>query len=595
MAFTMSISEIIASDKTGLLAAHRSWQRVSLSKVAFVLNGAPFSSSLFSTTVGFPLIRIRDIILGSTSTFYTGEYDENFVVRSGDLLVGMDGDFNSAFWGAKPGLLNQRVCKIVPYQEFYSKKFLAFVLPGYLSAINSNTSSVTVKHLSSGTINEILLPLPPRSEQTRIVAKLEELLSDLDFGVAELKAAQKKLGQYRKSLLRAAVDGTLTAQWRQLNVISEFGVDLLEGIRAKRRKLWEAKQLEKFAEKNKTPPKDWQKKYIEPSSPNADELQALPESWVWAKVAHAGAVQLGRQRAPQFHTGSNMVPYLRVANVYEDRIDISDVMEMHFSEAEEQIFKLEINDILLNEGQSLELVGRPAIYRGELPRACFTNTLVRFRSEEGVVPEYALAVFLNYMHSGRFRKIATITTNIAHLGASRFSEVEFPLPSTIEQVEIVKQLTDQLSKLQDQQAAISHALKQSAAQRANILRAAFCGLLVPQDVGDESAEDLLARINADQEERNALPRARKRVPRKEIATVTRSLFEVLNETTDWLTAQEVFRLCGVTDGSETDQIEVLYSELRELVQSSLVSVEPVMDEKGRKVYDRLKLRETNRL
>jgi type I restriction enzyme S subunit len=210
---------------------------------------------------------------------------------------------------------------------------------------------------------------------------------------------------------------------------------------------------------------------------------------VWAKVNHSGEVQLGRQRAPQFHTGSNMVPYLRVANVFENRIDISDVMEMHFSKAEEETFKLGENDILLNEGQSLELIGRPAIYKNELPRACFTNTLVRFRAETGVVPEYALAVFLHYMHSGRFRKIAKITTNIAHLGAGRFAELEFPLPSSQEQAEIVRELDLALENLKR--------------QRKNILKAAFSGQLVPQDPADEPASALLARIRAAREAQGA--------------------------------------------------------------------------------------------
>ncbi|OOQ44571.1 hypothetical protein AO361_15805 [Pseudomonas fluorescens] len=589
MAFTMKVSELIANDKTGLLAKHSSWERVPLADVAFLLNGAPFNSAMFSMTDGFPLIRIRDVLSGETSTFYTGEYDQVFVVKPGELLVGMDGDFNSAFWGKKPAILNQRVCKITPIEELYSKSFLAFLLPGYLSAINANTSSVTVKHLSSRTIGEIELPLPPREEQTRIVAKLEELLTDLDVGVAELKTAQKKLVQYRKALLKAAINGSLTAEWRQKNPVHESGEQLLQRILIERRARWEAKQLARFAEQDKSPSKDWQDKYSEPAQPDTTDLSVLPNGWVWAKVAQAGNVQLGRQRAPQFHTGSNMVPYLRVANVFEDRIDISDVMEMHFSETEEQVFKLEFNDILLNEGQSLELIGRPAIYRGELPRACFTNTLVRFRAEDGVIPEFALALFLHYMHSGRFRKIATITTNIAHLGAGRFSEVEFPLPSTSEQVEIVKQLSDQLANLREQQSAVSHALKQSAAQRHNILKSAFSGQLVPQDRSDEPATVLLERIRAECEARTMQPKTRKTKAKKGVAVVAKKIIEVLADASDWLPAQEVFRRCGVTDGIETDQIEALYAELRDLDQSHLLLVEPTTDEQGRKLYDRLKL------
>ncbi|MBK8960519.1 MAG: restriction endonuclease subunit S [Proteobacteria bacterium] len=217
MAFTMTVDELIQADTSGLLGKHSSWERVPLTAIASILNGAPFDSSLFNASEGFPLVRIRDVLAGETGTYYAGAYEDAYVVKCGEFLVGMDGDFNSGFWGARTALLNQRVCKISPDEEFYDRRLLAFVLPGYLAAINANTPSVTVKHLSSRTIGEIGLPLPPRAEQTRIVAKLEELLSDLDAGVAELKAAQKKLTQYRQSLLKSAVEGALTAEWRAAN------------------------------------------------------------------------------------------------------------------------------------------------------------------------------------------------------------------------------------------------------------------------------------------------------------------------------------------------------------------------------------------
>jgi len=115
-----------------------------------------------------------------------------------------------------------------------------------LAAINANTPSITVKHLSSKTIGEIELPLPPRAEQTRVVEKLEELLSDLDAGVAELKAAQRKLAQYRQSLLKAAVEGALTADWRAAHgQPQETGAELLQRILSERRARWEQKQLAK--------------------------------------------------------------------------------------------------------------------------------------------------------------------------------------------------------------------------------------------------------------------------------------------------------------------------------------------------------------
>jgi len=427
------------------------------------------------------------------------------------------------------------------------------------------------------------------AQQSRIVAKLEELLSGLDAGVVELKAAQKKLAQYRQSLLKAAVEGALTAEWRAKNAPAETGAQLLERILTERRARWEAKHLAKFKAQGKAPPKDWQKKYPEPVQPDTTNLPELPQAWVWARVDQAGEVQLGRQRAPQFHSGENMVPYLRVANVFEERIDVSDVMEMHFSKEEEASFRLSPGDVLLNEGQSLELVGRPAIYRGELPLACFTNTLVRFRAESGVLAEYAIAVFLHYMHSGRFRKIAKITTNIAHLGAGRFAELEFPLPPINEQTEIVRLLQATKEEMERLGAAIDLALKQSTAQRQNILRVAFAGQLVPQDPNDEPVSVLLELIRAERADRAKQPKVRKIKQTREIATVVSQLLDVLAEAGDWVPAQEAFRRCGVADGALTERIEELYAELRKLDKAGRLAVEAVADSQGRKLYDKLKL------
>ena len=80
-----------------------------------------------------------------------------------------------------------------------------------------------------------------------------------------------------------------------------------------------------------------------------DTLPALPPGWAWAKVCEVGAVKLGRQRSPEHHTGDHMRPYLRVANVYEDRIDLSDVLQMNFTPQEFEQYQLRYGDILLNE------------------------------------------------------------------------------------------------------------------------------------------------------------------------------------------------------------------------------------------------------
>ncbi len=115
-----------------------------------------------------------------TDCYYDGAFDEAYIINPGDLLIGMDGDFNCSTWRGPKALLNQRVCKIEVNTDLYNRKFLEYALPGYLKAINENTSSQTVKHLSSRSISEILLPNPPLAKQQRIVARVEALLTHIN-------------------------------------------------------------------------------------------------------------------------------------------------------------------------------------------------------------------------------------------------------------------------------------------------------------------------------------------------------------------------------------------------------------------------------
>lgn len=203
-----------------------------------------------------------------------------------------------------------------------------------------------------------------------------------------------------------------------------------------------------------------------------------------------------------------MRPYLRVANVFEDRIDLRDVKTMDFSDTEAKRYRLEVGDILLNEGQTPQLVGRAAMYRGELPGVCFTNSLIRFQACSQVDPAFALLVFRSHLHSGRFRREARITTNIAHMAANRFKAVEFPLAPLSEQQEVVAEVERQLSVIDAIRASIAVARRRGAALRRSILVQAFRGLLVPQDPTDEPATGLLDRMRA--ERVNQLPRRRSR-------------------------------------------------------------------------------------
>jgi len=216
------VEEAEASGSAGLLSRHPSWGRVEIGMIATIQNGAPFASESFNTNrSGFPIIRIRDVGKNEISTWFDGDYSDDFIVRRGDLLIGMDGDFRSSRWLGEPALLNQRVCRLIVSEARIMQAFIEFALPAYLDAIAAETSSITVKHLSSKSIQQIPLPLPPLAEQERIVEILEEQFSRLDSALASVKAVREKAKAFRRSLLHAAFSGELTGGtegWKEMTL-----------------------------------------------------------------------------------------------------------------------------------------------------------------------------------------------------------------------------------------------------------------------------------------------------------------------------------------------------------------------------------------
>lgn len=173
------------------------------------------------------------------------------------------------------------------------------------------------------------------------------------------------------------------------------------------------------------------------------ELGWIPKDWEVCRVDEAGTVKLGRQRSPKHQSGRFTTPYLRVANVFDGWIDYTDILEMDFTPTERDTFSVLPGDIFLNEGQSLELVGRSAMFLGEPNHFCFQNTLIRFRAFPSNSPTYCRGIFKYWLDVGRFMTVARQTTSVAHLGADRLVKMLFPLPKSDEQTRIASRLQSQ--------------------------------------------------------------------------------------------------------------------------------------------------------
>jgi type I restriction enzyme S subunit len=169
-----------------------------------ILSGFPFKSESFDIEVGFPLLRIRDITSGTIETYYNGDFDEKYIIKKGDVVIGMDGDFNIREWDNEDILLNQRCCKIQNTNGLLLK-FVFYTLPFDLQIINDLTYYTTVKHLSVDDLYNIKCVIPPIYEQHQIVRYLDEKTELIDKFISTKERKLTLLKEQRISLINEVV------------------------------------------------------------------------------------------------------------------------------------------------------------------------------------------------------------------------------------------------------------------------------------------------------------------------------------------------------------------------------------------------------
>jgi type I restriction enzyme S subunit len=484
-----------------------------------------------------------------------------FGLRLGDILLTEASGSSSqvgraALWRGELAecCYQNTIIRFRPYvvtPEYALTVFRHYVASGVFARL---ARGVGIQHLGASRFAGLAFQLPPLKEQTRIAKAVEDRLGEIRDAESHLRSALDHLDAQRKEILAAAAHGELIASSR----------GAAEGAE-------EAAKTRKNLTPRTRAPQDSLFGLGDGAQPDASS-PPLPSGWISVRVDEAGAARLGRQRSPEHHRGEHLRPYLRVANVLEDRIDTTEVYEMNFAPDEYKTYMLERGDILLNEGQSLELVGRPAMFRDQVPGACFQNHLIRFRAGAAVDPEFALLVFLHYLHSGKFRSLARGSTNIANLGLERFRSMPFPVPPLKEQKAIVKEARQRIDAVSAQMTAVRSSMDRLPEMERELLAAAVAGELVEQDPSDESADELLARLGEPTEAAMAPSTTKKEKASRGGAMKKKSvsspsigrapkLGEVLKKAGRPLALPELFALAGF-DRNEPEQVELFYLALR---------------------------------
>lgn len=405
--------------------------------------------------------------------------------------------------------------------------YWAFVSPHGQKQIKTNASATTLPILNKGKFERIPLPVAPLAEQGRIVAKIEELFSDLDAGVAVLKRAKANLKRYRAAVLKAAVEGKLTETWRDDHPDTEPASKLLDHILAERRQKWEADQLAKFAAAEKEPPKNWRDKYVGPSSPDMTELSELPKTWCWVSIEQLAANEDFAITDGPFGSNLKTVHYtddgprvIRLQNV-GDGVFIDDdahISPDHFSLLQRHSVKA--GDVII--AMLGEILPRACLVPSHIPPAIVKADCVKVAPNCSIVLPTYLVIALNARPS-RVRA----STKIAGVGRPRLNlqklrPLAIPLPPPDELAQIVSEVEATLSQAEAAELAIDHDLLRAARLRQSILMQAFEGKLVPHDPKDEPASVLLERIRASQSahERTGKPATPVRTNRRQKISTT---------------------------------------------------------------------------
>ena len=396
----------------------------------------------------------KEFNLKSTDELSSGTYFE-----PGDILLAK---ITPSFENGKQCIIQKlptpfgiATTEVIPIREVkgVSDKFYLFyylLVPDVRALLTGKMQGTTGRlRLGAKALAELEIPLPPLAEQSRIVAKLEMLFTQLDVAVDSLKEAQVQLQRYRRSILKAAFEGELTKEWRkehsgELEPMTISEVPTLEG------------------------------------------LPELPDGWVWTTLANCADI-LDSQRVPinakERKTRISGKPESQLYPYYGATGQVGWIDDYLFDE----------ELVLLGEDGApfLDFLKDTAyLIKG---KSWVNNHAHVLRAKTDVTSNQFLCHYLNIFN---YHGYLTGTTRLK-LNQSTMRKIPVPIPPLPEQEQIVSELERCLSVADEVETTIDAELKRVERLRHSILKHAFSGKLVPQDPNDEPAEVLMARIKAE--------------------------------------------------------------------------------------------------
>ncbi len=358
--------------------------------------------------------------------------------------------------------LGSILCAVIPKDEQrLNPKFLhvyfSYFKDQLIVPLMKGSANVS---LSLGALADLKIIVPPMAVQQRVIdlAENDSLMKPLEL---EITHQQSLLVKLKQAILQEAIQGKLTADWRAANPDTEPASELLKRIQAEKAKLIATKKLKKEKPLPKITP--------------AEIPFEIPKGWEWCRASNIGFVIGGLTKNAAKRGGhTRMLPYLRVANVYANRLDLSDLQEIGVTDSEVEKLLLEKDDLLVVEGNgSRDQVGRIARWDGSVDPCVHQNHVIKVRLGEPKVAPWALYWFLS--PSGRIliEEQARTSTGLYNLSTGKVANLPIPLPPLAEQAAIVERVEELMATCRDLETEIENSRTHSSQLLQAILKEAF--------------------------------------------------------------------------------------------------------------------------
>ena len=470
-------------DGNGLPELPQGWVWTTVDEVAQIILGqSPPSSTYNEDGIGLPFYQGKAEFGDVYPTPRKWCTAPKKIAEEGDVLISVRAPVGPTNICPEKSCIGRGLAAICGLDGIQSRLIL-YLMRAFENVIAGRGTGTTFNAITGSQLRGFEVPLPPLPEQHRIVAKLEELFTQLDAGVTALEKAKAQLRRYRQAVLKAAVEGELTREWREAHQGElEPASVLLERILQERRAKWEAEHPGK--------------RYKPSTPPDTEHSPELPDSWVWTTLAGVAEIVLGQSPPSSTYNEDGIgLPF------YQGKAEFGSTYPTprKWCTAPKKI--AEKGDVLISVRAP---VGPTNICPEE---SCIGRGLAAIRGLEGIQPLFILYLMRSFENvlAGK----GTGTTFKAITG-NQLRGFVIPLPSLAEQHRIVAEVEQRLSVADEMEKAVEQSLKRAERLRQSILKRAFEGKLVPQDPSDEPASVLLERIKAEKARREGEGRGKRK-------------------------------------------------------------------------------------